>query len=774
MSVGKSVKRTEDARLLTGRGRYLEDMRLPGMLHLGLVRSPHAHARILGIQRDAALRVAGVVTVVAADDYPEFSTILPGTLDADAPKTPYCDFKVDPPHYTLPRAVVHYQGEPVAAVVAESPYAAADAVERVKVEYEPLPVVASIEDSLRQDGPRAHESCGNIAAHFAVTVGDLDTAFASADVVFEERLENQRLSSVPMENRGVLASWDPFRGELDLWTTNQAPYRLRDIIARGVGLPYEKVRVNPCDIGGAFGGKGGVGAEDILVSTLTMRLGRPVRWMETRADYFFGAHARDQVHDVRVGARHDGTIVALEVRIYKDVGAYSKYEAVVPTNTANHIPGQCRIPNLRIEGWCLFTNKVPVRTTRGAGRAEAAFVMDRVLDRVAAITGVDPLDVRRRNIIPADAMPYRNGLTYRDGVSIEYDGGDYPLMLEHAAARVDYASWRKRQAELRSEGRFIGIGISSYVEAGGIGPCEGAVVRVDDQGRVTVGIGVNSQGQGHATTFAQTCSEYLGARFEDIQVRGGDTSLVTVGFGTGASRVCVTTGNAVVMAASEVRGKIERLAASMLECDQRDIRVKDGRAHVIGSPEKSLTFAQLGRAARGSKLMSEMGGPGLAATSFFYPSTVTWSSGVHIAVVEVDPDTGKVTVLRYVVVHDNGVSVNPMIVEGQIHGGFAHGMGAALCEEIRYDEQGQLLSGTLMEYALPSAADVPPFELEQMTFPTDRNPLGVRGVGESTVISPPAAIAGAVEDALGGSARATRTPLSPFRVFELGRAARPV
>jgi carbon-monoxide dehydrogenase large subunit len=424
MSVGKSFKRTEDSRLLVGRGRYVEDMRLPGMLYLGLVRSPFAHARILTIERLAALNLPGVIAVVAADDYPEFSTNLPGTLDADAPKSPYCDFKTDPTHHTLPASVVHYQGEPVAAVVAESPYAAADAVARVRVEYEPLPVVASIEDARRPDGPRVHES-GNVAAHFAVTVGDLDAAFAHADVVFEERLENQRLSSVPIENRGVLASWDPFRGELDLWTTNQSPYRLRDIIARAVGLPYEKVRVNACDIGGAFGGKGGVGAEDILVSVLAMRLGRPIRWMETRADYFFGAHARDQVHDVRVAARHDGTILGMEVKIYKDVGAYSKYEAVVPTNTINHIPGQCRIPNLRIEGWCLFTHKVPVRTTRGAGRAEAAFVMDRVLDRVARITGVDPLDVRRRNIIPAADMPYRNGLTYRDGVPIEYDGGSF-------------------------------------------------------------------------------------------------------------------------------------------------------------------------------------------------------------------------------------------------------------------------------------------------------------------------------------------------------------
>jgi carbon-monoxide dehydrogenase large subunit len=616
-----------------------------------------------------------------------------------------------------------------------------------------------------------HETCGNIAAHFKVEVGDVDTALGSADVVFETRLVNQRLTSMPIEPRGVLASWDPVRGELEMWTTNQSPYRLRDIIARAVDLPYDRVRVRCCDVGGAFGGKGGVNTEDIAVATLARHLARPVRWMETRVDYFFGAHARDQVHEVRVGARRDGTIVGMKVRLYKDVGAFSKYEAVVPTNTANHIPGQYAIPNLRIEGWCVFTHKVPVRTTRGAGRAEAAFVMDRLLDGVARETGVDPLDVRRRNTIPAAVMPFRNGLTYRDGVAIEYDGGDYPAMLERAAERADYEGWRTRQAEARTAGRAIGIGISSYVEATGIGPSEGCSIRIDDRGRVSVGIGVSSQGQGHATVFAQVCAEALGARFEDIEVRGGDTALLPVGFGTGASRVLVTTGNAVSMAAVDVRRKILRLAASALECDERDLRVEDSRVHVVGAPEQSVTFAQLARTARTSRAMATLGGPGLGATAFFYPTTVTWSSGVHVAVVEVDRDTGCVEILRYVVVHDNGVSVNPMIVEGQIQGGFAHGLGAALREEIRYDERGQLLTPTLMEYAIPLASDVPVFDLEHMTFPTDRNPLGVRGVGESTVISPPAAIAGAVEDALRDGAVVTRVPLSPFRVFNL--AARP-
>jgi carbon-monoxide dehydrogenase large subunit len=772
MAVGKAVKRTEDIRLLKGRGKYIEDIMPSGMLYVGLVRTPYAHARIRSIDRDSARRVPGVVCIVVADDHAEFSTILPGTLDADAPKTPYCDFKADPPHFTLPRTTVHYQGQAVAAVVAESPYAAADAVAAVTVDYEMLPVVASIDDALRPDAHRVHEDCGNIAAHFKVDIGDVASAFASAEVVFEARLVNQRLTSLPIETRGVLASWDPGRGELELWTTNQAPYRLRDIVARAVGLSYDRVRVRCGDVGGGFGGKGGVGPEDIVVSVLARHLGRPVRWMETRVDYFLGAHARDQFHDVRVAARRDGTILGMDIRLYKDVGAYSKYEAVVPTNTANHIPGQYRIPNLRINGWCVFTHKVPVRTTRGAGRAEAAFVMDRVLDGVARETGVDPLEVRRRNMVPTEVMPFRNGLTYRDGVAIEYDGGDYPLMLERAAELAEYTSWRKRQADLRDEGRFVGIGISTYVEATGIGPSEGCAIHIDDQGRVTVRIGVSSQGQGHTTSFAQICAEYLGARFEDIEVRGGDTSLLPVGFGTGASRVCVTTGNAVSLAASEVRRKMLRLAASVFECDERDLHVEDGRVSVLGSPDRSVTFARLARTARGSKVMAELGGPELGATAFYYPSTVTWSSGTHIAVVEVDPDTGKVDVLKYVVVHDNGVSVNPMIVEGQIHGGFAHGFGAALGEEICYDENAQLLTRTLMEYAIPLASDIPPFDLEHLTFPTDRNPLGVRGVGESTVISPPAAIAGAVEDALRGAVHVTRVPLTRFRVFELGAQAR--
>ncbi len=375
--------------------------------------------------------------------------------------------------------------------------------------------------------------------------------------------------------------------------------------------------------------------------------------------------------------------------------------------------------------------------------------------------------MRLRNIIPAEAMPYRTGLIYRDHVPVLYDGGDYPRMLKAAIARADYHGWRKRQAELRRTGRAVGIGISSYLEAGGIGPCEGATVRVEETGRVSVFVGVNSQGQGHETTFAQICADHLGARFDDVEVVGGDTSLMTFGFGTGASRVAVNTGNAVWKAATDVRRKVVALAAHVLECDERDVEVRDGRAAVAGAPHRSVALAELARLAHRHPLMAGLGGPGLVATRYFYPRTVTWSSGVHVAVVEVDVETGLVRVLKYVAVHDCGVPLNPMIVDGQIHGGFAQGWGAALGEEVVYDGQGQLLSGTMMDYMVPRAADVPALDLEHFVFPTEENPLGIRAVGESGPISPPAAIAAAVEDALGGRARVTRTPLAPRYVFEL-------
>jgi carbon-monoxide dehydrogenase large subunit len=497
-----------------------------------------------------------------------------------------------------------------------------------------------------------------------------------------------------------------------------------------------------------------------------------VRWSETRTEHMTASHhSGEQVHDVRVAAKKDGTILAIDVKIYKDVGAYCHFEMVCQTNTVNHMPTHYRIPNIRAEGWSITTNKAPVTPYRGAGRLEATFTMDRILDLVARRTKLDPLDVRRRNIIPGSAMPYKTGLIYRDSVPVEYDGGDYEQMLEKAIGKADYQEWRKRQQQLRNSPRAIGIGISSYVEGGGIGPCEGATIRIDDNGRVTIFVGVNSQGQSHETTFAQICAKHLGARFEDIDVVGGNTRALSSGFGTSASRELVNPGYAVFRADVADLKKLLVLAGALLKCDPDQVEIKDSVAAVKGAPDRSMTFAELALMSQRHKAMAPHGGPGLIATEYFYPRTVTWSAGVHVAVVELDRETGKVDILKYVIAHDSGVPINPAVVEGQIVGGVAQGLGTGLNEEIVYKD-GQLLSGSFMDYAVMRADEMPEIEIEHFEFPTKENPLGVRAVGESGPISPPAALAAAIEDAIGGEAIVTHTPVNVGYIVGLLRSER--
>jgi carbon-monoxide dehydrogenase large subunit len=769
--LGRPLRRKEDRRLLTGAGRFVDDIRLEGMLYIGTVRSPHAHAKILGIDKSEALKVRGVVEVVAPGDYPELDLPMPEVLEPGTLSNPYCDLHLTNPHHVLARGKATYQGEPVAMVIAESRHAATLGAEAVLVDYEELPAVHSAEDAMAAGAPRVHEANPNVINHLKVEIGDLEAAFAKADFVIEERLSIQRLASMSIEGRGVVASWDPRREEMTVWSADQVPYRFRDAVARMLDVHYDRVRVISGDIGGAFGGKGLV-AEELAAAAVSRRLGRPVKWIESRSETFFGAHARHQVHDVRVAARNNGTLLGLELKMIKDVGAYNHYEMVQSTNTVNHVLSHFKVPAFRAEGWCVATNKVQMRPTRGAGRPEASFVMDRVLDFVATRTGIDPLEVRFRNIIPSEEMPYSNGLTYRDNVPITYDGGDYPRMLRLVAERFGYAQWRERQAEARKAGRLIGIGMSSSLEAGGVGPCEGARITLDDKGRVSVYLGVNSHGQSHETTFAQVCAEYLGVPFESVRVVAGDTALMRYGYGTGASRVGVNAGNAVMLAALALKQKIRSFAAHLLGVDVEDIAVEDQRAFALTDPAKARTFIQLAQAARANKGMIELGGPGLTATEFFYPPTVTWSSAVHMVAVEVDPDTGIVGVLKYAISHDCGVPMNAAVVDGQLQGGTVQGIGAALGEELVYDETGQLLTGSFMDYPMPRAADVPPFDIEHLVIPTDLNPLGVRAAGEGGPVSPPAAFAGAIEDALGRKVRIRKMPLTPLRVFELAQDAK--
>jgi len=626
---------------------------------------------------------------------------------------------------------------------------------------------------MRTGSPEVHAGASNVVGRISKVIGDVDRAFAEGEVIVEDHPAHGRVSSMAIETRGLCAQYDAATQSLTVWAAHQAPYHLRGAVAACVGLPVESVRVIAPDTGGGFGPKEGIYPEDVLVPLLAVRLNRPVKWIQTRAEFVACTHqAREQAHHARLAATRDGRILGLDVRIVKDVGAYHGFSVHEPTNTINHLPSQYKVPAFRAEGFSVVTNKTPSAPYRGAGRPEAILVVERLLDRLAAELGLDPAEVRARNQIAAAEMPYRPGLVYRDGVAVSYDGGDYPLELRRALDLIEYAGWRKRQADLRAQGRRIGVGIAGYLEEGGsVRPGEWATVKVDDRGHVEVLIGVSASGQGHETVFAQVCAEYLGAAFDDIRVRGGDTTLVPFGYGTGASRVAVNTGNAVAVAAADVKVKACKVAARLLECAPDDVRIEEGRAFVVGAPGRAIPLAQVARVALTDRGLVELGGPGLWATKFYSPPTVTWSSGVHAAIVEVDLETGRVTILRYAIVHDCGRQLHPVIVDGQIVGGFAQGLGVVLGEEIVHDAQGQLLTNTLMDYPIPRADDMPPLVMEHLRFATDHNPLGVRGVGEGATGPPTAAIANAVADAFEGRLSVTNPVLTPHRVYALLRRA---
>jgi carbon-monoxide dehydrogenase large subunit len=619
-----------------------------------------------------------------------------------------------------------------------------------------------------------HEGLPNIVGHVSASIGDVERAFAEAHVIVEDHPVHGRVCSMALETRGVCAQFDRATQTLTIWAGHQAPYSVRAAVAPRLGLPAESVRVVVPDTGGGFGPKEGVYTEDVLVPVLAFRLGRPVKWMQTRAEFMVSTHhARGQAHHGRLAATRDGTILGLEARIVKDVGAYHRASVNEPTNTINHLPSQYRIPAFRAEGFAVVTSKTPSAPYRGAGRPEAILVIERLLDRLADALGLDPGEVRARNLIAPSEMPYRPGLVYRDGVPVRYDGGDYPHELERALALLDYGGWRKQQAEWRARGRRVGLGIAGSLEAGGsVRPGEWATVKVDEGGKVDVLIGVSASGQSHETVFAQVCAEHLGAPFDDVRVRGGDTALVPHGYGTGASRVAVNTGNAVMDAAATVKSRACRVAARLLECAVEDVRIEDGRAFVVGAPARTIALGDLARAALRDKALAAEGNPGLWASKFWASPTVTWSSGVHAAAVEVDPDTGRVTILRYVIAHDCGRQLHPVVVDGQIVGGFAQGLGVALGEDIVYGDDGQVLTTTLMDYPIPRADDMPPLAVEHLDFPTDHNALGVRGVGEGATGPPPTVIANAIADAFDGRVD-IRTPVfTPERVWTILRAVR--
>jgi len=768
---GAAVRRREDPRFLRGEGRFLDDVRVAGLLHVAFLRSPYAHAMIRAIRTERARAAPGVVAVFTFADLeswmkplPLFGAPPPGLAAAIA-------FEIrQAPQFALCRDRARYVGEIVAMVVAESRARAEDAAEAIEVEWEPRPVVTDMRQAAEPGTPLVHEAWGtNVGVGFTHAIGDVEAAFTRADVVMSETFHIQRYVGMPLESRGAVAVWDRRDGTLTTWNSTQVPHFVQQGLAGALGLPHHKVRVIAPDLGGGFGTKASGYPEDHLVPIAAIVLNRPVKWVEDRREHMMSAaHARHQVHAISLAAQRDGTIVGLRDRIWLDLGAYNVWGIVLPYNTVAHLIGPHRIANMRVDVQAVTTHKTPNAPYRGAGRPETVFAMDRAVDRLARELRIDPAEIRRRNYIRSDELPYDFGMPYRDGNPLVYDSGDFPAALEAALKAADYDEFRRDQPALRARSIFRGIGISGYVEGTAIGPFEGATVKVDLGGRVLVATGAVNSGQGHETSFAQVCADALGVPLEHVTVVGGDTATVPFGVGTFASRSGVTAGNSIADACQQVRAKLVKAAAALLEAAPGDIEIEDGQAFVRGVRASAVPLARVVQASIPTFARPGVASPDFEATAYHHVPTVTFASAVHVARVEVDVGTGHVTLLRYVVAHDCGKVINPLIVEGQVHGGVAQGVGGALYEEMVYDEQGQLLTGSLMDYLVPTAMELPPLETVHLEFPSPRNPLGMKGLGEGGAISPPAAIANAIEDALEPfGVRITATPVSPARLLAL-------
>ncbi|HLW48745.1 MAG TPA: xanthine dehydrogenase family protein molybdopterin-binding subunit [bacterium] len=764
--VGARVKRIEDPKLIRGEGQYVDDLTMPGMLHAAFVRSPHAHARIMRIDLGPARAMPGVVAAMAAADLAEIQKPLPVLAVADMRTVA---------HQPLASGEVHYAGQPLAVVVADNPYGARDAAERVAVEYGPLPAVIDL-DRAAAGAPFVHESLGtNVAYRQVLDEGDVDGAFRQAPVHVRQRMVNQRLAPVSLEPRGTVAMYDGSMGQgiLTVWTSTQEAHAIRDGIGQTLGLETRRIRVITPDVGGGFGAKLNTYPEDVVVAHLARRLSRPVKWIESRRENMLTTtHGRAQVADLEAAAERDGRLRGLRMRLLADLGGELIYlTAIIPTLTPLMIQGPYTIPAIHSELLALYTNTCPTGAYRGAGRPEATYYLERVMDLVAREAGLDPADVRRRNFIPPSAFPYKT-LT-----GATYDSGEYAKPLDEALRLSDYRGFRQRQTEARRDGRWLGIGVSSYVEICGFGPWELGTVRMNPDATVTVITGTSPHGQGDATGFAQIVADALGITPDQVTVVHGDTLMVQFGGGTSGSRSMSLGGSAVYLASLEVREQILGIASNMLEAAKSDLVLEDGGVTVRGAPARGVALAQIAKAAYAGKHLPESQSPGLEATSRFKSQGTTFPFGSHVCVVEVDPDTGGVRLERYVCVDDCGRVINPLLVDGQIHGGVAQGAAQALLEYAAYDENGQMLTAALSEYAVPRAVHLPRVERGRSVTPTPRNPLGAKGIGEAATIGSTPCVVNAVVDALAHlGVRHLDMPLTPERVrsaiTEAGRTKR--
>jgi len=771
---GASIRRREDPRLITGQATYTDDLRLPGMTHAYIVRSPHAHAKITRIDVEAARRQPGVVAVFTGRD-------LEGKLNPipTAWLIPNSELKT-PPHPALATERVRYAGDGVAVVVAEDPYQARDAAALIRVDYEVLPAITNQEEAVRAAAPQLHaDAANNVAFTWKLAGGDADAAFAEAargGVVVRQRFVNQRLIPNAIETRGAVARYTGASGDLTIWCTTQNPHIARFLMSVVTGIAEHKIRVIAPEVGGGFGSKIPFYADEAVVAFCAKATGRPVKWTEERREnYLATIHGRDHITDLEIAARRDGTLLGLRGKTWANLGAYLSTAAPgVPTILHGLILTGCyTIPNIAYEVVGVFTNTTPVDAYRGAGRPEATYLIERMVDLVAAQIGMDPAEVRRKNFIRKDQFPY----TTVEGLS--YDSGDYPPAMNRALDLIEYTRLREVQKQGPKDGRYLGIGLSTYVEICGLGPSavagavgfqgglwESATVRLHPTGKATVFTGASPHGQGEETTFAQLVADQLGLPIDDIEVVHGDTGAISMGWGTYGSRTTVVGGAAIAIAAQRVRDKAAKIAAHMLEAAESDLTFDRGRFSVRGSPDRAKTIQEVTLAAYLAWNLPAGVEPSLEASAYYDPTNFTFPFGTHAAVVKVDPDTGQVELRRYVAVDDCGRVINPLIVDGQVHGGLVQGIAQALHEGAVYSPEGQLLTGSMADYAVPRARMFPRFVTERTVTPSPHNPIGVKGVGETGTIASTPAVVNAVMDALRSfGVTHIDMPLTPERIW---------
>jgi len=770
--VGERIKRREDPRLVSGQGIYVDDVRLPGMLSAVILRSPYAHAKLKSIDVSKARALRGVIAVLSGNDLKDKMGSLPCVAPAE--HIPF--------HPVLAQGKVRYVGEGVAVAVAMDSYLAQDAIDLIEVDYDPLDAVVDPEKALAPGAPIIHDEFGTNLVTFAqVPNPAVDEAMRKADKIIKFRIVNQRLAPVPMEARGVVAKWEAGYKQLTIWSSTQIPHLLRSQLAEMLRIGENKIRVIAPEVGGGFGCKLNVYAEEALTAYLAMMLERPVKWIERRRENLSGTtHGRDQITYLEVAAQKDGTVLAMKGRFVCDMGAYMHLlTPAIPGFSGLMMTGCYKIPALAFEQQMVFTNKMATDAYRGAGRPEACYIAERTMEMVAAEFGLDPADVRRTNFIPKEAFPASTA------AGLVYDSGDYNLTLDKALGTIDYKRARAEQAQALKQGRYIGIGIASYVEICGLGPSvllppklkgggwESATVRIEPDSKVTVLTGISPHGQGQETTFAQLVADALGIDIDDINVVHGDTAMVQYGIGTFGSRGTTVGGPALMITVAKLQDKMKKIASTMMEVPPDQLTFVNRTIAMVSDASKSIPLQQVVDAAYGYKQPIPGVEPGLDATSFYEPSACTFPFGTHVAVVEVDQETGVVKFLRYVAVDDCGKIISPLLVEGQIHGGIAQGIAQALYEEVVYDENGQLITASLMDYAVPKAHMLPHYELESTVTPSPVNILGVKGVGEAGTIGSTPCVVNAVLDALKPlGIRDLDMPLKPEKVWRAIQEAR--